>query len=357
MQPEAAALNLARDGFAPAIKRLEDVLAVLGGDAEPAILNGDARRVMLQRRRRHANPARLAAVLDGVADQILNRRSQRRGISDDALHSSRIGRQIQQLRRDRDLERRAGVLDLVAARGHCVLDQRGHRNRRPAPPTRGPRRCRQAAARARPFRPAGAPRLESWRRISSPAPARRRPRRQDCRPRRRSPTQACAARATRPPRTRAAGARADRRGAPRRRSIRSRWRAAPGSPSSARNYASVRCSPLLRAIRRDVSPPAASAPHSALMTSRRHCARPGAPFFEDIDDHTILGPAWRRGSPPRPPGCHAGHRRAPRTTSGQDAPREASCSHPAAPWPMRLRLQRIRRQRCDGLSRETTAIR
>ena len=43
VQAEAAALNLPRHGFASAIERLEDVLAILGGDAEAAILDGDAR--------------------------------------------------------------------------------------------------------------------------------------------------------------------------------------------------------------------------------------------------------------------------------------------------------------------------
>ena len=41
VQPEAAPLNLARHRFAAAIERLEDVLAILGRDAEAAIRHGD----------------------------------------------------------------------------------------------------------------------------------------------------------------------------------------------------------------------------------------------------------------------------------------------------------------------------
>ena len=43
MQPEAAALNLPRHRLASAIERLEDVLAILGRDANAAILDGDPR--------------------------------------------------------------------------------------------------------------------------------------------------------------------------------------------------------------------------------------------------------------------------------------------------------------------------
>ena len=44
VQAEAAALDLPRDGFATAVERLEDVLAIVGVDAQPAIFDGDARR-------------------------------------------------------------------------------------------------------------------------------------------------------------------------------------------------------------------------------------------------------------------------------------------------------------------------
>ena len=42
VQAEPAALDLLRHGFAAAIERLEDVLAILGVDAEAAIFDGEA---------------------------------------------------------------------------------------------------------------------------------------------------------------------------------------------------------------------------------------------------------------------------------------------------------------------------
>ena len=67
MEAEAAALNLPRDGLATAIERLEDVLAILGGDAEPAILDGDARRLCgsdcALTRTQRASPPYLMALL------------------------------------------------------------------------------------------------------------------------------------------------------------------------------------------------------------------------------------------------------------------------------------------------------
>ena len=46
VQAEPAALNLPRHRLASSIERLEDVLPILGGDAEAAILDGDARRLV-----------------------------------------------------------------------------------------------------------------------------------------------------------------------------------------------------------------------------------------------------------------------------------------------------------------------
>ena len=67
VEAEAAALNLPRDRLAAAIERLEDVLAILGVDAEPAILDGDARRRRCGARRRdptqRASPPYLMALL------------------------------------------------------------------------------------------------------------------------------------------------------------------------------------------------------------------------------------------------------------------------------------------------------
>ena len=47
IQAEAAAVNLLRDRLAPAIERLEDVLAIFGIDAESAIFNGEGDRLRL----------------------------------------------------------------------------------------------------------------------------------------------------------------------------------------------------------------------------------------------------------------------------------------------------------------------
>ena len=45
IQAEAAAVNLLRHRLAPAIERLEDVLAIFGIDAESAIFNGEGDRL------------------------------------------------------------------------------------------------------------------------------------------------------------------------------------------------------------------------------------------------------------------------------------------------------------------------
>ena len=47
VQAEAAALDLLRDRLAAAIERLEDVLAVLGIDADAAIFDGEDHRIAL----------------------------------------------------------------------------------------------------------------------------------------------------------------------------------------------------------------------------------------------------------------------------------------------------------------------
>src|SRR5262245_28287095 len=77
IQAETAAVNLLRDRLAAAIERLENVFAVLGVDADAAIFNREHHLLPCAdpgiELRRYTHPSRLSAVLDRVADQVLQR--------------------------------------------------------------------------------------------------------------------------------------------------------------------------------------------------------------------------------------------------------------------------------------------
>src|SRR5262249_40229693 len=75
-QADTRAADLRVDGSASAEKRLEDVRQIGSVDTEAAIRDGDANAIAVGVDGNVHGPA-AAAVLDGVADDVLDRRSQR----------------------------------------------------------------------------------------------------------------------------------------------------------------------------------------------------------------------------------------------------------------------------------------
>src|SRR4051812_37988076 len=81
-ESEAVAANLARLGGRATIERLEDVRQVLRGDAEAVVLDRNRELVAASwtEARFDADPLVGAAVLQGVADQVLDGGPQRRAV-------------------------------------------------------------------------------------------------------------------------------------------------------------------------------------------------------------------------------------------------------------------------------------
>ena len=127
VQTEAAALDLLRHRHAPAIERLEDVLAVFGVDAQAVILDGEQDRLDRGAAtgawlRADAQPTLIAPVLDRVADQVLQCRTQRRHVAEDRW----------QVLGDLDLDVDFSLFNLGPARADRIVNQVGrlHRYRR-----------------------------------------------------------------------------------------------------------------------------------------------------------------------------------------------------------------------------------
>ena len=62
VEPQPAARNLSRNCLASPVERLEDVLAIVSGDAQAAILDGDTQAVtaLWQTRESSAHPPRIS---------------------------------------------------------------------------------------------------------------------------------------------------------------------------------------------------------------------------------------------------------------------------------------------------------
>src|SRR5262245_33932253 len=129
MQAKSAPLNLTGYGFASPVERLEHVLAIVGSDAESAIFDRDAGCARAGGLCADANPWLRSPVLDRVADQILNRRSERRAVANHLLHSVWIGGPVPELWGNADFDRGPSALDLGAAGVDRVIHERGNRDR------------------------------------------------------------------------------------------------------------------------------------------------------------------------------------------------------------------------------------
>ena len=238
VQAQPAALNLPRHCPAPAVERLEDVLAILGRDAEAAIRHRD----------RHMRAAGLVlrsdtvnAVGTAVPDLPGGPRTQRasppyftpllirfwtaerRAPTSPCTGGSSSG--------SAQLQRHAACLDLRPACGDRLLDDLGDAHRRLRTCRAAGRDSSQLQHPLHGFREPPRLALDCLAVLLAPARDRRPRHQRGCWPPCRSPTPASAARVTPPRRTPSAAAPASARAGPTPRSSRWRWSAGAGCPS------------------------------------------------------------------------------------------------------------------------------
>ena len=140
-EAEAGALDLRRDDVGRAVERIEDLRLVGGGDADAAIGHADSTSPPAEAAR-DADPAAVGAVLDRVADQVLEHAPERRLVAGDR----------RQVVGDVELDRDAGGCAISAADADTT--SRSSAPIAPAAPSSsagptGGRRTRESARRVR----------------------------------------------------------------------------------------------------------------------------------------------------------------------------------------------------------------